>query len=341
MTINLIYQTLTENYLFLFLAILNTLILLNHEKITSKLNFYDLPDSERKIHKTPVSNIGGLYFLLNLIVIFISDYFFELSLFLNFTNREILSLIIIFLSLYFIGYIDDKFNLSANQKLFINFILIYFFISFNDGYVLEVLKFSNFERDIYFGEFSNIFTVLCILLFMNAMNMFDGSNCQALTYFIFLSILFILINNDYKSLLYIFPVYFILYYLNFSNKLFLGNSGINSISFLFSIFFIKNYFAIKIQADEIFLLMIIPGLELIRLFFARIIKGKHPFKGDKNHIHHLLIKKFGLNKILFYLTILIFIPNFLFIFRSYSLVSIIMIIISYFILLRVLTKSNN
>ena len=105
MTIYLIYQTLIENYLFLFLVILNTLIFLNHEKITSKLNFYDLPDSERKIHKTPVSNIGGLYFLLNFILIFISDYFFELSLFFNFTNREILSLIIIFISLYFIGYI--------------------------------------------------------------------------------------------------------------------------------------------------------------------------------------------------------------------------------------------
>ena len=214
MTIYSIYQILFDNYLFLFLVFLNTLTFLNHEKITKKLNFYDLPDTERKIHKIPISNIGGFYFLSNFILIFISNNIFEIKLFLNFTNREILSLVIILISLFFFGLIDDKFNLSPNQKLLVNFILIYFFISFNENLVIEVLKFSNFDRDIYFGEFSNIFTVLCILLFINAMNMFDGSNCQALTYFILLSILF-LINHDYKFLLFLFPVYFILYYLNF------------------------------------------------------------------------------------------------------------------------------
>ena len=146
-----------------------------------------------------------------------------------------------------------------------------------------------------------------------------------------------LINHDYKFLLFLFPVYFILYYLNFSNKLFLGNSGINSISFLFSVFFIKNYFATKIQADEIFLLMIVPGLELIRLFLARIIKGKHPFKGDKNHIHHLLIQKFGTSKSLYYLTLMILFLIFYFN-KLNSLISILISLFLYFVLLSFLKK---
>ena len=42
--------------------------------------------------------------------------------------------------------------------------------------------------------------------------------------------------------------------------------------------------------------MLIPGLELIRLFITRIASGKSAFEGDKNHIHHILISKFGLLK---------------------------------------------
>ena len=243
------------------------------------------------------------------------------------------------ISLFFFGLIDDKFNLSPNQKLLVNFILIYCFISFNENRVIEVLKFSNFDRDIYFGEFSNFFTVLCILLFINAMNMFDGSNCQALTYFILLSILFFLINHDYKFLLFLFPVYFILYYLNFSNKLFLGNSGINSISFLFSVFFIKNYFATKFKQMKFFV-NDCSWIGTNKAIFARIIKGKHPFKGDKNHIHHLLIQKFGTSKSLYYLTLMIFIPNFLFLIKLNSLISILISLFLYFVLLSFLKKNQ-
>ena len=39
--------------------------------------------------------------------------------------------------------------------------------------------------------------------------------------------------------------------------------------------------------------MLIPGIDLMRLFFLRILKKTSPFKGDKNHIHHYLIKKYS------------------------------------------------
>ena len=48
-----------------------------------------------------------------------------------------------------------------------------------------------------------------------------------------------------------------------------------------------------INKDEIFLIMMIPGFELLRLAIHRIVKKKHPFKADRNHIHHLIIDKKG------------------------------------------------
>tara|TARA_B100001057_G_scaffold499551_1_gene610678 strand:+ start:1721 stop:2752 length:1032 start_codon:yes stop_codon:yes gene_type:complete len=329
MSTNSFVQFFFQDYIFIIIFILNIILFFFHEKISRTFKVYDLPGSERKIHKVPIPSIGGLYFLINFILFIFLNYVFELEFILNFTRREILSLILILIVIFIFGLIDDKYNLSANQKLIINLSIIYIFISLNEVIVIDVLRISFLQNDVYLGNFSVFFTILCILLFSNAMNMFDGSNCQALTYFIFTTFLFVTINADFKFLLFLLPVYFILYFLNFSNKLFLGNSGIYSISFLFSVFFIKNYIAFKFQADEIFLLMIIPGLELIRLFFFRIFSGKHPFKGDKNHLHHLMMELFGVKKTLFFLTIIIITPIALFKISITSFISILLIIIGY------------
>ena len=37
-------------------------------------------------------------------------------------------------------------------------------------------------------------------------------------------------------------------------------------------------------------MMLIPGIDMIRLTFLRVLKGNHPFKADNNHIHHILGK---------------------------------------------------
>ena len=50
---------------------------------------------------------------------------------------------------------------------------------------------------------------------------------------------------------------------------------------------------------------------MFRLFLLRIIKGKNPFKSDRNHIHHLILRKMSLINT-FLLIQLIIIINILF-----------------------------
>ena len=58
--------------------------------------------------------------------------------------------------------------------------------------------------------------------------------------------------------------------------------------------------------EEIFLLLYLPGYDLLRLFIFRIFQKKNPFKGDNNHVHHLLYNKIGLVKtLLIYMVCLI------------------------------------
>ena len=53
---------------------------------------------------------------------------------------------------------------------------------------------------------------------------------------------------------------------------------------------------LKIYVDDIFILMMVPRLDFIRIFIERIYKGKNLFLGDKNHLHHLLLSKFRFRK---------------------------------------------
>jgi UDP-GlcNAc:undecaprenyl-phosphate GlcNAc-1-phosphate transferase len=103
-----------------------------------------------------------------------------------------------------------------------------------------------------------------------------------------------------------------LFVLNLKNKIFLGDSGIYILGAFISYVVITEYNkqSIKFFADDIFILMMIPGLDFIRMFVERISKGKNPFLGDKNHLHHLMIFRFDFLKsyllmVILYATILL------------------------------------
>ena len=69
----------------------------------------------------------------------------------------------------------------------------------------------------------------------------------------------------------------------------------------------KNYYV-----EEIFLYMMLPGIDMIRLTLVRTINNKSPFEGDNRHIHHILISRFKYLKTIIIISLLIFIPIILF-----------------------------
>jgi UDP-GlcNAc:undecaprenyl-phosphate GlcNAc-1-phosphate transferase len=82
------------------------------------------------------------------------------------------------------------------------------------------------------------------------------------------------------------------------------------ISFILGFLFIKSANTYNIFfADQIFLFMFLPGLDLLRLAVGRILDKKHPFEGDRNHIHHILIRKMGLERTLLTTLGIIIAPN--------------------------------
>ena len=279
--------------IFVLTFILSFLFVIFNNKISKLVDIFDYPDKKRKLHKAVSSPIGGtLIFLIT--IIFIIDLFFFSEFFLgnniSLTGREVLVFILGSFLIFFIGLLDDKYNLDPNKK-FLFFSLVYFsFMLLDKNLIISEIFLNDFRKNLELKEFSIFFTVLCCLLFLNALNMFDGINYQVATYCIIIFSIF-LIKGIFitLSIAVIIGLIFFLY-LNYKKNIFLGNSGTFLLAFLISYIFIRTYNSTRniFAIEEIFAIMFLPGAELLRLFFFRIIKGNNPFKPDRHHIHHLL-----------------------------------------------------
>lgn len=283
------------DYIFLNLLLISTLFVL-HKPISNIIKISDFPE-KRKSQKQPIPLVGG--FIIYLIVLFNFLYFKNV-------NEKIFYLSSIF---FIIGLLDDKFKLSPNIRLVIlsisTIIFLYKFPYFN----INFLHFENFGKIYFNSQTAVIFTVLCLLLFQNSMNMIDGINGLSGSIFLIL-FFFILIKSDFETI-YLIIVFSLLIFLifNFKNKFFMGDSGI----YFLSIFFGLNIITISnnniIYTEEIFLIMIIPGIDMLRLFIIRIKNKKNPFKPDRLHIHHLIENKTKSKlKTVFVIVSIIYIP---------------------------------
>ncbi len=322
-------------FLLLSIIILNVLIFVLNKKIAEVLNLYDKPDKLRKLHKHKVPLTGGIIILLNaclaLILIFSNNSNFEKSVILE-NNYDLIVLFVSIIIFFFVGYLDDKYNISANKRfLFISIILLPI-IYFSEDLILNQINFSFIGYSITLNYLFAVFwTMLCFLLFINAVNMFDGINYQVGVYSIYLS-LFFLINNYYVlffSIILISLITFII--LNHKYKSFLGDSGSYVLAFIFGYFFIKMYNQTEnLKVDHVVLFMIIPGIDLIRLFIMRIIKSQNPFTPDRNHLHHILSVKFSLIKTNLIIQTLIIIPSILGFYFGFTYIFLLIQMIAYF-----------
>jgi UDP-GlcNAc:undecaprenyl-phosphate GlcNAc-1-phosphate transferase len=266
-------------------VLFNFIILFFFNYIKNKINIYDYPDNKKKLHNKPIPLLGGWFFLFNLI--------FFLTLKTKFLSSLEVNVILCSLFFLVIGALDDKYHLSPYSKfLSLSIALIFLFYS-RENLIVNHLRIYNYSiyLNYYLGFF---FSVFCVLLFVNAFNLFDGINLQSSLYAIYL-LLFLLFKGLHAELILIVLIPLILIvYLNSKNKTFMGDSGTLFLGCIISLIVIENYNKFNFfKADEIFLLMLFPGIDMFRLFLHRTFSKKNPFSGDREHLHHYLLGFYG------------------------------------------------
>ena len=199
--------------------------------------------------------------------------------------------------------------------------------------IIKNIHSNFFDKTFQLSNLSILFTILCFSLFINAMNMFDGINCQCILYTIIHFLIFYYYSSLDIFLFFLISALFLLYS-NFKNYLFLGDSGVYLLGFIISFFYIKFYQVNYIKNVEIiFLYMLIPGLDMIRLFILRLYNKKNPFDGDLNHLHHILLKKYDYKLTFITSALLVAAPIILSFFIAKTFILIIISVMVYFFLI--------
>ena len=265
------------------LIIINLILILKSNEISQFFNLYDLPDFKRKIHKKKVSCVGGFYIFFNIIYLLIFDFLNQDQLiifeYFQYENDNIFFFFICLSTIFLVGVYDDKYGVNANTKLTLFALVILLLTLVDKNLNIINLRFLINQTIYDISNYSNFFTIFCILVFINAFNMYDGTNLQVTFPSILMMAYFFYVSNflDYFSLTILISLLFFSI-LNFKNKLFLGDNGSLILSFIISYIIIKFYNQnIIIYTEEVCLLLLLPIIDLLRLFITRLANGKNPF----------------------------------------------------------------
>ena len=245
------------------------------------------------VGKKSIPLSGGLFIILSIFIIFITEIKFSF---------------IFFLVIFLIGFFSDLRKLNSPGTRFILQILtIFFFVFLNDLSISNTrVFFLDYILD--YKIISYLFVTFCLLIVINGSNFIDGLNGLTLGYFFsLLLILFnlaefkVLISND-KILICLFIMTYLILF-NFFNKLYLGDSGSYLLGFIFGtllIILFKN--TENISPFFIILLLWYPCYENLFSIIRKYKLSLSPLKPDNKHFHQLLYyflkKKFNLSNIL-------------------------------------------
>ena len=123
--------------IFILIFIFSTFFIKKFKFFSKIINLYDSPDTFRKFHKEKVPLIGGFLFFLNFVILTI---FSIVHGFEGVSNKLFFIFILVCFLFFFIGFLDDKFNISPNSKLISFSILILLMILSNDLFIVKNLN---------------------------------------------------------------------------------------------------------------------------------------------------------------------------------------------------------
>ncbi|MFA7493147.1 MAG: MraY family glycosyltransferase [Proteiniphilum sp.] len=281
------------------------------QRICFQKKLFDAHD-ERKVHAGIVPRLGGASFLpvmiLSFLLVLSGNILLKTPLMADIHMASLLEWTlllpaIIFLSLT--GLVDDLVEVRYRTKLLIQLIAAALFTAsgvwINDLHGL----FGLYEISPVVGV---PLTIIIIISVINAFNFIDGIDGLAagiaMLAFLFFGITLIYLRLYIISIFLFAALGMLIPFLFYNifgkasdhSKIFMGDCGSLTLGMLLAAIAVKVYHSVSIGSDHSslplvlgFSILIVPMLDALRVVVLRVIKGKSPFKPDRNHMHHLLL----------------------------------------------------
>lgn len=251
--------------------------------------------NHRSSHKVIATRSGGVSLFILVFLISSYNYIIGVTLFDY-------SLIIPLILLLSIGLYDDIYNIDYKLKFIFQIIAAKLII--DSGLIIDNFHglFNIYEINRILAQVLTIFVIVAIINSINFIDGIDGLAIVVISIFIIIFENSVLTPTPFIYLSFILLGSFIpilVYNLKPQNKVFLGDSGslfLGGVVSIYVLHILSNKYIINPDFDINKILFVIsilfyPIVDIIRVFFLRVRKGKSPFLADKNHIHHIILKK--------------------------------------------------
>ena len=278
--------------------------------IAFRRKIFDVPD-ERKIHSSLVPRLGGIAFMpvifFSMALLLAVNQSLGYGVFLSVAGAESLPLAYAFcalLMLYLVGMADDLIGVRYSAKFFVQIVCGLMLIA--GGVTLNDLHGMAFVHSLP-GWLSVPMTLFVTVFVINAVNLIDGLDGLASglsgAAFLFYGLAFahygeyIYAMLAFATLGVLVPFY---YYNVFGKaekgrKIFMGDTGSLTIGLTLCFLSLRLSNVGGADADGAnpfvvaFAPLLVPCLDVVRVYMHRVRNGKSPFLPDKNHIHHKLL----------------------------------------------------
>jgi UDP-GlcNAc:undecaprenyl-phosphate GlcNAc-1-phosphate transferase len=260
-------------------------------RIAKSKDIMDYPGG-RKLQRYPVPYLGGLAISIPLstasLILFFIDDFAEVR------AEVFLGIILPSLAIASVGLLDDMYELNTKVRFTSQSIV---------GSITSIFMFSNGTgvRVFNYSVLNIIFTILWVVLIINALNFIDNMDGLATSISFLASLTFFIISLVTGQFLISAICAALagsslgfLFWNKKPAKIYLGDSGALYIGFLLAAISIRIDVNNATQLERLLipiLILGIPFIDSIQVIFFRIYRGKSPFQGGRDHISHLLLER--------------------------------------------------
>lgn len=263
-------------------------------KTARKYGWFMPPVRPRDVHGQPTPRIGGLAVVVSFLVIVVAlNFLYPDS--LNFTDsrllgfdRNLLGLLLAVVILSVVNVVDDYRGVPVPIRLTVEVIASWLVVAFG----IKIIVLSNpLGGQITLGALGGLLVLLWLVGLSNVTNWLDGvDGLAAGVGAIALGVIFFLsispqVAQTENALLAAVAFGAIIGFLPFNigrTQMFLGDTGSVFIGFLIGVLAIIS----GGKVATAFLVLAIPFLDAIVVFFSRIIHHQSPFTADRRHLHH-------------------------------------------------------
>jgi UDP-GlcNAc:undecaprenyl-phosphate GlcNAc-1-phosphate transferase len=270
--------------------------------ISDRLQVFDYPRGGRKQHAKPTPQVGGLAILLPLVACLVALWV------LHPAEPLYLALLLCGAGVGVVGIMDDQSHLSAAGRLLVLAVFTLMAFALDPNLAAPAIAWATFGSTPLPAWLFIAGAVLATAGFVSSVNMADGiDGLVPAALFLWCLGFDIFADGAVRAIAIAItgPALVVLAF-NLRGLVFLGDCGTFGVGFIVAMLALASLSSGRLKAETLLVWFAMPVIDCLRVIAARIVAGKSPLRGGKDHFHHILADIFGRKRALYFYAALIF-----------------------------------